>query len=117
MTQQNSRCRGTKRNGERCTLPATGPEGLCWAHDPANAEQRRRTASKAGTARSSAPFRVIQDEVKELIRQVREEEFDPTAANAINRLYQTLLQFMLAERGIFREEDLAERITRLERTS
>jgi hypothetical protein len=34
---------------------------------------------------------VVQNEVKELIRMVREENFDPTAANAMNRLYQTLL--------------------------
>jgi hypothetical protein len=31
-------------------------------------------------------------------------------ANTANRLYQTLLQYILAERGIYREEELAVRI-------
>ncbi len=33
-------CRATKANGEPCTLPANGPQGLCWAHDPANHDKR-----------------------------------------------------------------------------
>jgi hypothetical protein len=41
-----SQCRATTAKGERCTLHANGPEALCWAHDPKNAEKRRRIASK-----------------------------------------------------------------------
>jgi hypothetical protein len=48
-----------------------------------------------------------------MIKAVREEGFDPPAANAINRLYNTLLAYILAERGIYREEDLAVRIREL----
>jgi hypothetical protein len=44
---------------------------------------------------------------------VRDDGFDVSAANTINRLYQTLLQYILAERGIYREEDLAVRIRQL----
>jgi len=73
-------------------------------------------ASRAGTARSSTGFKEVQAEIRELIRMVREEEFDATQANALNRLYGTLLQYMLAQRGIYREEDLAERIRQLERS-
>jgi hypothetical protein len=40
-------CRATKANGEPCALAATGPQGLCWAHDPANRDRRKRMASKA----------------------------------------------------------------------
>jgi hypothetical protein len=43
---QMSQCRATTAKGERCTLPANGPEALCWSHDPKNAEKRRRIASK-----------------------------------------------------------------------
>jgi len=44
---------------------------------------------------------------------VRDDGFDPTAANAINRLYQTLLQYIVVERGVYREDDLAQRIKEL----
>ena len=105
-----NQCRATKANGERCTLPANGPEALCWSHDPKNVEKRRRMASKAGTAKAD---KEVKAEIRDLIKAVREEGFDPTAANAINRLYNTLLAYILAERGIYREEDLAVRIKEL----
>jgi hypothetical protein len=94
-------------------LPAKGSHGLCWTHAPENADRRRRNASKAATAKADKEIRDTKAEIRELIRAVREEGFDVSAANAANRLYQTLLQYILAERGIFREEDLAVRIREL----
>ena len=44
---------------------------------------------------------------------MREDGFDVSRANTANRLYQILLQYILAERGIYREEDLAVRIREL----
>jgi hypothetical protein len=94
-------------------LAAQGPQGVCWNHDPKNAEKRRRMASKAATAKADKEIRETKAEIRKLIRLVREDGFDPTAANAINRLYNTLLAYILAERGIYREEDLAVRIREL----
>jgi hypothetical protein len=55
-----NRCAGTKRDGTPCTLPAKGPSGLCWAHDPANADQRQKMAKKAGsTSKSSQELRSL----------------------------------------------------------
>src|SRR5215208_2150579 len=107
-----SQCSFTKPNGERCKLAAQGPQGVCWNHDPKNAERRRKQASRAATAKAD---KEVREEIRELIRRVRDEGFDATQANAINRLYQTLLQYILAERGIYREEDLAVRIRELGR--
>jgi hypothetical protein len=58
-------------------------------------------------------LRETKAEIRDLILLVRDEGFDPTAANAINRLYQTLLQYIIVERGIYREDDLAQRIREL----
>jgi len=108
-----NQCSATKANGERCTLPAKGSHGLCWTHAPENAAKRRRNASKAATAKADRGVREVKGEIRDLILLVREAGFDPTAANAINRLYNTLLAYILAERGIYREEDLAVRIREL----
>ena len=108
-----SQCCATTANGERCTLPANGSHGLCWSHAPENAAKRRRNASKAATAKADTEFREAKAEIRELIRAVKEDGFDVSRANSMNRLYQTLLQFMLAQRGIYREEDLAVRIKEL----
>jgi hypothetical protein len=108
-----NQCSATKANGDRCTLPAKGSHGLCWTHAPENAEKRRRNASKAATAKADREIREVKAEIRRMIKAVREEGFDPPAANAINRLYNTLLAYILAERGIYREEDLAVRIREL----
>ena len=108
-----SQCSATKPNGEKCKRTADDAEGYCWAHDPKNASERHRSASRAATAKADKEVREVKAEIRDLVRLVREEGFDPTAANAINRLYNTLLAYILAERGIYREEDLAVRIREL----
>jgi hypothetical protein len=108
-----NQCSATKANGERCTLPAKESHGLCWTHAPEHAAKRRRNASKAATAKADTEFREAKAEIRELIRAVKEDGFDVSRANSMNRLYQTLLQFMLAQRGVYREEDLAVRIREL----
>src|SRR5215204_3550332 len=108
-----NQCSATKPNGERCKRTADGPEGYCWAHDPKNAAERQRSASKAATAKADKEVREVKAEIRELIRLVRDEGFDVSKANAINRLLGTLLQYIIVERGIFREDDLAARIKEL----
>jgi len=108
-----SQCSFTKPNGERCKLAAQGQQGVCWNHDPKNAEQRRKQASTAATAKADKEIRETKAEIRELVRMVREEDFDVSKANAMNRLYQTLLQYIVVERGIYREDDLAQRIREL----
>jgi hypothetical protein len=108
-----SRCTAQKANGERCENAAHGPEAVCWSHDPKHAEKRRRMASRAATAKADKEVREVKAEIRGLIRAVKEDGFDVSAANTMNRLYQTLLTYILAERGIYREEDLAVRIREL----
>ena len=88
-----NQCSATKANGERCPLPAKGSRGLCWTHAPENAAKRRRNASKAATAKADKEIRETKAEIREL--------------------YQTLLQYIVVERGIYREDDLAQRIREL----
>jgi hypothetical protein len=107
-------CSATKLNGEPCENVAHGSQELCWSHDPKNAERRRKHASKAATAKADKEIRETKAEIRELVRMVREEDFDVSKANSINRLYQTLLQYIVVERGVYREEDLAQRIKELQ---
>jgi hypothetical protein len=63
-------CTAFKRNTERCTLPANGPQGLCWAHDPANAEKRRRGASRGGKAKANRELPSIKARLEDLTERV-----------------------------------------------
>jgi hypothetical protein len=94
-------------------LPCQPQHDVCWNHNPNNANKRRRTASSGGRAKADKEVREVKKEIQGLIARVRDDGFDPTAANAINRLYQTLLQYIIVERGIYREEALAVRIREL----
>jgi hypothetical protein len=109
-----NQCRATTAKGERCENAAHGSQDVCWSHDPKNAEKRSRQASRAATAKADREIRETKAEIRELVRLVREEDFDVSKANAVNRLYQTLLQYIVVERGIYREDDLAQRIRELQ---
>ena len=62
-------CNGTKRDGRPCTLPAMAGSERCWNHDPARAEERRRNASHAATAKHSSIGKELR-EVRELILEL-----------------------------------------------
>jgi hypothetical protein len=108
-----NQCRATTAKGERCENAAHVSQDLCWSHAPENAAKRRRNASKAATAKADKEIRETKAEIRELVRLVREEDFDVSKANSINRLFQTLLQYIVVERGVYREDDLAQRIREL----
>jgi hypothetical protein len=46
-------CSGIKRDGGRCTATVEPPQGYCWWHDPANADKRKRAASRGGRGRGA----------------------------------------------------------------
>ena len=94
-------------------MPSKGSEGYCWTHAPENQEARQRKASRGGRAKADKEIRETKAEIRELVRLVKEEGCDVSKANTINRLYQTLLQYIIVERGIYREDDLAQRIKEL----
>jgi hypothetical protein len=60
------RCSGTKRDGSPCTATVEAPHRFCWWHDPANAEKRRRAASKAGKSKLSKELAGIKQRLSDL---------------------------------------------------
>jgi hypothetical protein len=94
-------------------LPCEPSFDVCWTHNPKNATSRVRRASSGGRAKADKEIRETKAEIRELVRLVKEEDFDVSKANSINRLYQTLLQYIIVERGVLREDDLAVRIKEL----
>ena len=109
-------CRATKANGEPCTLPANTPQGLCWAHDPANRERRRRMASRAARAKGgSREVRQLKAKVREVIRRVETGELSATRGNTMLRGYGLIGDLIKLERGVIEVEDLAARVEELRR--
>ena len=110
-------CRATKANGEPCTLSANGPQGLCWAHDPANRDKRRRMASRAARSKPSRELSAIKQHLSELTDDVLAGSVDRGAAAVANQLINTRLRAIELERKIKETQELEERIEALEQAS
>ena len=107
-------CTAVKRNGERCTLPANGPQGLCWAHDPANAEKRRRGASRGGKARANRELPSIKALLENLTERVLAGDLETGRAVVANQIINTRLRAIELERKIKETDELEVRIASLE---
>lgn len=110
-----NQCRANTQEGTRCTLPANGPEGLCWAHDPANRERRSKQASRAGRAKPNHEVRVIKEEIKATIADAKTGDLDRNTARAMFSGWSVLLDYIKLERGIHVEEELAHELEELRR--
>lgn len=107
-------CEATKRNGEPCTLPANGQHGLCWAHDPKNAERRRKGASRGGRAKASRELPSIKSLLEDLTERVLASDLETGRAAVANQLLNTRLRAIEQERKNRETEDLEARIEALE---
>ena len=107
-------CRATKANGEPCTLSANGPQGLCWAHDPANREKRRRMASRAARSKPSRELAGIKGRLSDLADDVLADKVDKGAAAVAGQLLNTYLRAVSVELKVREAEDLERRMEELE---
>ena len=106
-------CAGTKRDGSPCTATVEPPQSHCWWHDPKNAAERRRAASRGGRSRPSREVRLIKEEIKDTIAGVKDGSLDRNTARAMFTGYSVLLDYIKLERGVYVEEELAARLEAL----
>jgi hypothetical protein len=110
-------CRATKASGDPCKVPATGPNGYCWAHDPANAEQRSRMASRAARSKPNRELPSVKALLEDLTEQVLSGELPTGQASVANQLINTRLRAIEQERRIKETDELEARIVALERAA
>ena len=109
-----AQCREYRADGQPCKGTATGPEGYCWAHDPANADRRRAQASKAARTKPNRELREVKSLAAELTQKVLSGELEPQRAAVANQLTQTRIRAIEQQRKIRETEDLEERLQQLE---
>jgi hypothetical protein len=96
---------------ERGYFTATG---FCWAHDPKNAEQRRKAASRAGRSKASKAIKDLYELLKDLTDQVISGELETPRGAVANQLISTRIRLLEHERRIKELEELEERLEILE---
>ncbi len=109
-----ARCSGITRSGSRCQRSAEGPNGLCWAHDPTNADQRRRLASKAGKSKPDRELANIKARLSDLARDVLEGRQDKGVAAGASQVLNVYLRAVSVELKAREQLELIERLEALE---
>ena len=109
-----STCTATKRDGSPCTLPSYGSDGLCWAHDPKNAEQRRRGQSRGGKSKPSKELVSIKQRLSNLADDVLEGRQDKGVAAVASQVLNVYLRAVSVELKVNEQLELIERLEALE---
>ncbi len=107
-------CAASKKNGSPCTLPATGPDGLCWVHTASNADARRRGQSRGGRGRAGRELADLKARILETVDGVLDGTVDRGRAAVAVQGYNALRAALELERRIKETEELEERLTELE---
>ncbi len=107
-------CVGTKRNGEGCTATVEPPQRYCWWHDPANADERRRAASKGGRGKPSREIRDLKKQLEDLAADVLDGNVARADAVVVNQILNTRARLIELERKVREQEQLEERLSALE---
>jgi hypothetical protein len=107
-------CSGSKRSGKQCTATVNPPQTLCWWHDPANAEQRRRAAQKAGRSKPSKEIVSIRARLSDLADDVLAGRVDRADAAVVGQLLGTVIRAIGTELKVKEQLELTERLEELE---
>jgi hypothetical protein len=109
-------CSGIKRDGSRCTATVEPPQQYCWWHDPANADKRRRAASKGGKGGGNKEIRDLKRRISDVIDAVLEGSQDRGRAAVAIQGFNALRGVLELERKIREQEEILGRLEALEQT-
>ena len=107
-------CTATKRDGSPCTLPPHGSGALCWAHNPTNAERRRRGQSRGGKNKPSRELARLQARFEELAERVLEGKIDKGVGAIAGQLLNGARACMATRLKAVEQEELEARLEELE---
>ncbi len=107
-------CRASKANGTACKGTATGSNGYCWAHNPENADKRRRMASHAARARPNREIKDLKKRIGEVVEAVLDGTQDRGRAAVAIQGFNSLRGVLELERKVRELDDLEARLERLE---
>ena len=108
------RCTANKPDGSPCERIVGGSHAYCYAHDPANADKRRRDAAKAGRSTPSGELKEVKGLLRRLTQQVLSGELGTSPAAVANQLVNTRLRAIELERKWKEIEELEARLEALE---
>lgn len=113
-----AKCHGKKASGEPCRGDAMPGLAYCWAHDPKNADARRRNATRGGKSggrgRVNADLTEIKEQLKAMLDDVLSGRILPGIASVANQVENTRLRAVEVERKLREQDELEARLEALE---
>ena len=109
-----TKCAALTGKGRPCRGLVRHHSDYCPAHDPARADARRRSASKAARSKPSGEVRELKDRLGTLADDVLAGEVEPKKAAVLTQIvgaYARLLEF---ERKVREQEEFEARLVALE---
>jgi hypothetical protein len=110
-------CAGIKRSGGRCTVVVALGETYCYHHSPERAPERKRNAARGGRSKGATARKEVQtvrDQVRTIIAGVIGGRLERGAASTAIQGYNVLLRAVEVERRLREQEELVERLERIE---
>lgn len=104
-------CGGVRRSGGRCEVVVGGQQTYCYHHDPANAEKRKRVASKGGKSKPNREVLDLRLRLQDLTERVISGDLQTPRGAVANQLITTRIKLLEYER---RAKDIGELVERLE---
>ena len=108
------RCAANKPDGSPCERIVGASQSYCYAHDPANADKRRRDAAKAGRSTPNGELKEVKGLLKKLTQRVLVGELQTSSAAVANQLINTRLRAIELERKWKEIEELEARLEAVE---
>ena len=108
------RCSATKRDGEPCRISVESGVDLCWAHDPANREQRQRITSRAGKSKPIKELLSIKARLGTLADEVLDGTTDKAVGAVASQILNVYLRALEQERKWKELGEIEERLSALE---
>jgi hypothetical protein len=91
-----------------------GSEGLCWAHNPKNAERRRRGQSRGGKNKPSKELTSIKQRLSELAEGVLEGSVERGRGAVVSQILNVYLRAVSVELKAREQMEIIERLEALE---
>lgn len=110
-------CSAIKRNGARCTASVRPGDEWCWNHDPANADKRRRNASRAGKSTGGREIKDLKQRISDVIDAVLDGSQDRGRAAVAIQGFNSLRSVLELERKVKETDELEQRIEDLEQAA
>ncbi len=91
------RCAGFKPDGAQCERIVDGRSTYCYSHDPTRKEQRRRAASKAGSAKPGSEIAEVKAQLRKLADDCLAGKIKPGVAAVTHQILGTWLKALDSE--------------------